>query len=134
MELDLEEAVRGTTVSIRVPTLADCKTCKGSGAKKGTSPVTCTTCNGMGQVRMQQGFFAVQQTCPRCHGSARWSQTLLVIAMVKACEEEKTLSVKCGRCGYRYRIRFSGEGGGCLGGPSGDLYVVNLCVPIQFST
>ena len=71
MELDLEEAVRGTTVSIRVPTLADCKTCKGSGAKKGTSPVTCTTCNGMGQVRMQQGFFAVQQACPRCHGSGK---------------------------------------------------------------
>ncbi|WP_313133897.1 DnaJ domain-containing protein, partial [Stutzerimonas nitrititolerans] len=71
LELDLEEAVRGTTVTIRVPTLAECKTCNGSGAKKGTSPVTCTTCGGIGQVRMQQGFFSVQQTCPRCHGSGK---------------------------------------------------------------
>ena len=70
LELDLE-AVRGTTVTIRVPTLVECKTCDGSGAKKGTSPVTCTTCGGIGQVRMQQGFFSVQQTCPRCHGSGK---------------------------------------------------------------
>src|SRR5690606_19863899 len=48
LELDLEEAVRGTTVTIRVPTLAQCKTCEGSGAKKGSSPVTCTTCGGIG--------------------------------------------------------------------------------------
>ena len=59
LELDLEEAVRGTTVTIRVPTLVNCKPCDGSGAKKGTAPVTCTTCGGIGQVRMQQGFFSV---------------------------------------------------------------------------
>ncbi len=127
MELDLEEAVRGTTVSIRVPTLADCKTCKGSGAKKGTSPVTCTTCNGMGQVRMQQGFFAVQQACPRCHGSGK-----MVTDPCGDChaqgrvEEEKTLSVKVpAGVDTGDRIRLSGEGeAGTLGGPSGDLYVV----------
>ena len=71
LELDLEEAVRGTTVTIRVPTLVGCGTCDGSGAKKGTAPVTCTTCGGHGQVRMQQGFFSVQQTCPRCHGTGK---------------------------------------------------------------
>ncbi|MDY0249109.1 MAG: molecular chaperone DnaJ [Pseudomonas sp.] len=127
MELDLEEAVRGTTVSIRVPTLVDCKTCKGTGAKKGTSPVTCTTCNGMGQVRMQQGFFAVQQTCPRCHGSGK-----MVTDPCGDChgqgrvEEEKTLSVKVpAGVDTGDRIRLSGEGeAGTLGGPSGDLYVV----------
>src|SRR5690606_8220410 len=59
LELDLEEAVRGTTVTIRVPTLVGCKTCDGTGAKKGSSPVTCSTCGGIGQVRMQQGFFSV---------------------------------------------------------------------------
>lgn len=127
MELDLEEAVRGTTVSIRVPTLADCKTCKGSGAKKGTSPVTCTTCNGMGQVRMQQGFFAVQQTCPRCHGAGK-----MVTDPCGDCrgqgrvEEEKTLSVKVpAGVDTGDRIRLSGEGeAGTLNGPAGDLYVV----------
>ena len=66
LELSLEDAVRGTTVKIRVPTYTSCKTCDGSGAKKGTTPSTCTTCGGHGQVRMQQGFFSVQQTCPTC--------------------------------------------------------------------
>mgnify|MGYP001277031051 CR=1 FL=1 len=127
MELDLEEAVRGTTVTIRIPSSVDCKTCDGSGAKKGTSPTTCTTCNGMGQVRMQQGFFAVQQACPRCHGSGK-----MVTDPCGDChgegrvEEEKTLSVKVpAGVDSGDRIRLSGEGeAGALGGPSGDLYVV----------
>ena len=66
LDLNLEDAVAGTTIKIRVPKLVRCKTCSGSGAKKGTSPVTCPSCNGLGQVRMQQGFFSVQQTCPQC--------------------------------------------------------------------
>jgi len=68
LELNLEDAVSGTTVKIRVPTLKHCTTCSGSGAKPGTSPETCNTCGGHGQVRMQQGFFSVQQTCPNCRG------------------------------------------------------------------
>ncbi len=127
LELDLEEAVRGTTVTIRVPTLVNCKTCDGSGAKKGTSPVTCTTCGGIGQVRMQQGFFSVQQTCPRCHGSGK-----MITDPCGSChghgrvEEHKTLSVKVpAGVDTGDRIRLSGEGeSGTLGGPSGDLYVV----------
>ncbi|WP_027911196.1 molecular chaperone DnaJ [Pseudomonas sp. URMO17WK12:I4] len=127
LELDLEEAVRGTTVTIRVPTLVNCKACDGSGAKKGTSPVTCTTCGGIGQVRMQQGFFSVQQTCPRCHGSGK-----MITDPCGSChghgrvEEHKTLSVKVpAGVDTGDRIRLSGEGeAGTLGGPSGDLYVV----------
>ena len=64
LDVNLEEAVHGTTTKIRIPTLAACKPCDGTGAKPGSKPVTCTTCNGVGQVRMQQGFFAVQQACP----------------------------------------------------------------------
>ena len=127
LELDLEEAVRGTTVTIRVPTLAECKTCDGSGAKKGSSPVTCTTCGGIGQVRMQQGFFSVQQTCPRCHGSGK-----MITDPCGSChgqgrvEESKTLSVKVPPgVDTGDRIRLSGEGeAGAHGGPAGDLYVV----------
>jgi molecular chaperone DnaJ len=127
LELDLEEAVRGTTVTIRVPTLAECKTCNGSGAKKGTSPVTCTTCGGIGQVRMQQGFFSVQQTCPRCHGSGK-----MISDPCGSChgqgrvEEQKTLSVKVPPgVDTGDRIRLTGEGeAGAQGGPAGDLYVV----------
>ncbi|MCG4454382.1 MULTISPECIES: molecular chaperone DnaJ [unclassified Pseudomonas] len=127
LELDLEEAVRGTTVNIRVPTLVNCKTCEGSGAKKGTSPVTCTTCGGIGQVRMQQGFFSVQQTCPRCHGAGK-----MITDPCGSChghgrvEEHKTLSVKVPPgVDTGDRIRLSGEGeAGAMGGPAGDLYVV----------
>jgi chaperone protein DnaJ len=127
LELDLEEAVRGTTVNIRVPTLVNCKPCDGSGAKKGSSPVTCTTCGGIGQVRMQQGFFAVQQTCPRCHGQGK-----VISDPCESCrgegrvEEYKTLSVKVpAGVDTGDRIRLSGEGeAGVQGGPTGDLYVV----------
>jgi molecular chaperone DnaJ len=127
LELDLEEAVRGTTVTIRVPTLVNCKPCDGSGAKKGTTPVTCTTCGGIGQVRMQQGFFSVQQTCPRCHGSGK-----MITDPCGSChghgrvEEHKTLSVKVPPgVDTGDRIRLSGEGeAGAMGGPAGDLYVV----------
>ena len=127
LELDLEEAVRGTTVNIRVPTLVNCKPCDGSGAKKGSSPVTCTTCGGIGQVRMQQGFFAVQQTCPRCHGQGK-----VISDPCDSCrgegrvEEYKTLSVKVpAGVDTGDRIRLSGEGeAGVQGGPTGDLYVV----------
>ncbi len=126
LQLDLEKAVAGDTVEIDVPTQVSCGTCDGSGAKKGTSPVTCSTCGGVGQVRMQQGFFSVQQTCPACKGAGT------------------TISDPCGECHGRGRIRktrtlsvkvpagvddgdrirLSGEGeAGRNGGPSGDLYV-----------
>ncbi|MNZ62320.1 Chaperone protein DnaJ [compost metagenome] len=127
LELDLEEAVRGTTVTIRVPTLVACKPCEGSGAKKGSAPVTCATCGGIGQVRMQQGFFSVQQTCPRCHGSGK-----MISDPCGSChgqgrvEEHKTLSVKVpAGVDTGDRIRLTGEGeAGTQGGPAGDLYVV----------
>jgi molecular chaperone DnaJ len=126
LELSLEDAVRGTTVKIQVPTLISCKTCEGSGAKPGTKPVSCSTCNGMGQVRIQQGFFSVQQTCPNCRGKGK-----VVSDPCRDChgqgrvEETKTLSVKVPPgVDTGDRIRLSGEGeAGADGGPAGDLYV-----------
>ncbi len=126
LELSLEDAVFGTEVKIRVPTLVGCKTCSGSGAKKGTSAKTCTTCGGAGQVRMQQGFFAVQQTCPQCHGKGK-----MISDPCGDChgqgrkQEEKTLAVKVpAGVDTGDRIRLGGEGeAGASGAPSGDLYV-----------
>ena len=126
LELDLEEAVKGTSVEIRVPTLVNCETCDGGGAKKGTSPVTCTTCNGVGQIRMQQGFFSVQQTCPACRGQGK-----IIKEPCPDCrgqgrkEKRKTLSVKIPPgVDTGDRIRLAGEGeAGIAGGPAGDLYV-----------
>ena len=71
LEISLEEAAKGSQTRIRIPTETNCGTCKGSGAKAGTSAKTCGTCKGSGQVRMQQGFFSVQQSCPHCHGSGK---------------------------------------------------------------
>ncbi|MCC6303156.1 MAG: molecular chaperone DnaJ [Gammaproteobacteria bacterium] len=127
LELSLEEAVRGTTVKVRVPTQVACKTCEGSGAKKGTSPVTCTTCGGQGQVRMQQGFFSIQQTCPRCRGLGKIiSEPCATCHGQGRVKETKTLSVKIPPgVDTDDRIRLTGEGeAGEQGGPAGDLYVL----------
>src|ERR1700733_7901013 len=69
LELELAQAVFGHQVEIDVARLAECEVCKGSGAAKGSTPATCDTCGGAGQVRISQGFFQLQQTCPRCRGS-----------------------------------------------------------------
>ncbi|MEE9422192.1 MAG: molecular chaperone DnaJ [Gammaproteobacteria bacterium] len=126
LELSLEDAVAGTTVKIRVPTYASCKTCGGSGAKKGTKPTTCSTCGGHGQVRMQQGFFSVQQTCPRCNGTGSSIEDPCGDCHGEGrTKEQKTLSVKVPAgvdTGDRIRLANEGEAGE-NGGPPGDLYV-----------
>ena len=126
MELTLEEAVRGVEKKIRVPTLTSCKTCDGSGAKPGTSAKTCGTCQGAGQIRMQQGFFSVQQTCPSCRGQGTTIEDPCTSCHGRGVKEEtKTLSVKIpAGVDTGDRIRLSGEGeAGAMGGPAGDLYV-----------
>ena len=126
LRLDLEQAVSGDSVTIEVPTHVRCDDCNGSGAEKGSEPVGCSTCGGSGQVRMQQGFFSIQQTCPackgagtvitdpchNCHGRGRVSKTKKLSVKVPEGVEDGD------------RIRLSGEGeAGRNGGPPGDLYV-----------
>ncbi|HEX9625501.1 MAG TPA: molecular chaperone DnaJ [Acidiferrobacterales bacterium] len=126
LELSLEQAVRGTEMRIRVPTLDTCETCHGSGAKPGTTPSKCPTCGGHGQVRMQQGFFSIQQTCPNCRGTGK-----VVTEPCPDCHGQgrvkhtKTLSVKVpAGVDEGDQIRLAGEGeAGENGGPHGDLYV-----------
>ncbi len=126
LAMDLEQAVFGDTVNVELPTMQACDTCDGSGAKPGTSPVTCSTCGGHGQVRRQQGFFSVQQTCPHCRGTGK-----TIEQPCKDChgrgriQRNKTLAVKVPPgVDNGDRIRLSGEGeAGQNGGPPGDLYV-----------
>lgn len=126
LELTLEEAVFGTEVKIRVPTTVSCEACGGSGAEPGTEPEVCPTCNGAGQVRIQQGFFSVQQTCPRCRGTGR-----IIPNPCKTCsgsgrvQQQNTLDVTIPAGvdnGDRIRLSRQGEAG-LNGGPPGDLYV-----------
>lgn len=126
LELGLEDAIAGATIKIRVPRLVTCNQCSGSGARPGSGPVRCPTCNGAGQVRMQQGFFSVQQTCPKCRGRGN-----IIDDPCPACRgqgrirDSKTISVKVPPgVDTGDRIRLNGEGeAGEHGAPPGDLYV-----------
>lgn len=126
LSLTLEEAVRGATKSIHFSKFVKCPECNGSGAKKGSKPIKCPDCDGVGQIRMQQGFFSVQQTCPNCRGRGE-----IIKEYCTKChgqgrvQQPKTLSIKVPEgVDQGDRIRLSGEGEeGLHGGPTGDLYV-----------
>ena len=126
LRLDLEKAVSGDTVKIDVPSQVTCETCDGSGAKKGTQPQQCSTCGGAGQVRMQQGFFSIQQSCPACKGAGTMISDPCATCHGRGrVRKTRTLSVKVpAGVDDGDRIRLSGEGeAGRNGGPPGDLYV-----------
>ncbi|MCA1639913.1 MAG: molecular chaperone DnaJ [Acidobacteria bacterium] len=127
LEITLEEAAAGKEEKLNIPRLEKCGECEGKGAEKGTSAETCTTCNGSGQTRYQQGFFSVLRTCPNCAGKGQ-----IIKNPCKKChgagriEKEKTLGVKI-PAGVETgsRLRISGEGeAGLNGGGAGDLFVV----------
>jgi molecular chaperone DnaJ len=126
MEISLEEAALGKDSQIRIPSWDSCETCKGTGAKPGTSPITCTTCHGNGSVQIRQGFFSIQQACPQCRGTGK-----IVPEPCKEClgqgriKRHKTLEVKIpAGIADGMRIRSSGNGEpGPNGGPAGDLYI-----------
>ncbi len=132
LTIALEEAVRGVTKKIEIPTWAQCDACSGSGAKKGTAPIPCSECHGEGVVRIQQGFFSVQQTCPKCRGTGK-----MIKDPCEKChgqgrvQKTKTLSVKIPPgVDNGDRIRLNGEGeAGTNGGSIGDLYVDILVKP-----
>jgi molecular chaperone DnaJ len=126
LELDLEQAVFGHESEVEFTTLGECEPCKGSGAEPNSKVASCETCHGSGQVRLQQGFFAVQQTCPRCKGRGQ--------VITEPCDHclgqgrirrKKNLAVKVpAGVDNGDRIRLAGEGeAGRNGGPPGDLYV-----------
>jgi molecular chaperone DnaJ len=135
MEIVLEEAFSGKTAEIEVPTKIVCKTCSGSGAKPGSSPKVCTTCEGHGKVRAAQGFFSIERTCPTCHGRGEViADPCLECNGAGRSTEKRTLSVNI-PAGIEdgTRIRLQGEGeAGLRGGPSGDLYIFMSVKPHSF--
>ena len=126
MEVTLEEAANGKEAQIRIPSWDNCSTCSGSGAKPGTKPIVCTTCQGHGQVQMRQGFFSVQQTCPTCKGTGKLiPEPCVACHGVGKIKNNKTLEVKIpAGIDDGMRIRSAGNGEpGTNGGPAGDLYI-----------
>lgn len=130
LDLDLEQAVFGETIKINIPSLIGCDTCTGSGAKKGTQATRCLRCEGRGSVRVQQGFFTLQQTCPECRGAGQTIKDPCIDCSGSGrVQKERTISIKIPPgVDQDDRIRLSSEGeAGVKGGPPGDLYVdVNI--------
>ena len=130
LDLDLEQAVFGETIKINIPSLIGCDTCTGSGAKKGTQATRCLRCEGRGSVRVQQGFFTLQQTCPECRGVGQTIKDPCIDCSGSGrVQKERTISIKIPPgVDQDDRIRLSSEGeAGMKGGPPGDLYVdVNI--------
>jgi molecular chaperone DnaJ len=135
LEVNFTDAFRGKAANVRVPSSVSCDMCKGSGAKPGTQPKTCGTCNGAGAVRSQSGFFTVERACPTCAGRGQ-----VIADPCMACggqgrvTKERTLSVNI-PAGVEdgTRIRLTGEGeAGTRGGPSGDLYIFISVRPHEF--
>ncbi len=132
MDVSLEDAFAGKTAEIRVPTSVHCEDCEGSGAEHGSSPVTCSSCQGRGRVRAQQGFFTVERTCPSCQGTGR-----VIEKPCRSChgagrvQKTKTLQVNI-PAGVEdgTRIRLAGEGeAGLRGATPGDLYIFLTITP-----
>ncbi|MDX7952322.1 molecular chaperone DnaJ [Lichenihabitans sp. Uapishka_5] len=135
MEITLEDAFKGKTATVKIPTSIACEACSGSGAKPGSRPKTCGTCGGQGRVRAQQGFFAIERTCPTCGGRGEIIENpCAVCAGAGRVTRERSLSVNV-PAGVEdgTRIRLSGEGeAGSRGGPAGDLYIFLAVKPHQF--
>jgi molecular chaperone DnaJ len=132
LEITLEDAFRGKTAQIRVPTSVACEACSGSGAKAGTRPSACPTCHGHGKVRASQGFFTIERTCHACHGRGEIiNDPCTSCAGSGRITKERTLSVNI-PAGVEdgTRIRLAGEGeAGLRGGPTGDLYIFLSVAP-----
>ncbi|MGH9355046.1 MAG: molecular chaperone DnaJ [Terriglobia bacterium] len=127
LQIAFQEAARGMETKIKIPRYETCAECSGRGAKRGSQPITCQFCHGRGQVRHQQGFFTLSQTCPQCRGAGQ-----VIPEPCPACHgegrkrEERVLGIKI-PAGVEdgMRLRVTGEGeAGAQGGPAGDLYVV----------
>ena len=127
LQITLEEAALGKEVHIEIPRREVCDVCQGSGAKAGTQPTTCPTCNGAGQIRQTQGFFSITQPCPKCHGSGK-----IIASPCGSCHgsglqtKKRNISVKViAGVESGSRLKISGEGEQSpSGGSRGDLYVV----------
>ena len=130
LETDLtvpfDDAMSGTTVPVKITGPAPCRTCLGTGARPGTSPVACPRCAGGGDVAVNQGFFSMEQPCPECRGTGRKIDDPCPTCRGAGAERRtRTLQVKIPagvKDGARIRLKGRGESGPPGGGP-GDLFV-----------
>jgi len=127
MSVSFTEAAFGVEKNITINKKTQCGSCNGSGGNNGAKPMSCSTCNGMGEVRRQQGFFTVASTCPRCHGSGQMISDPCGKCRGEGVSSKKVeLAVKVpAGIDNGQRLKLASEGdAGQQGGPAGDLYVI----------
>ena len=137
LNLSFEEAAFGATKSLTLPKSSACETCSGSGARVGTRAELCTQCNGRGEVTIQQGFFVINQHCPRCGGQGQMiSQPCPACAGTGQTKRRVQLEVNVpAGIATGQKMKLTGEGEmGERGGPPGDLYVTIQVEPHEFFT
>ena len=152
LEVSFEEAAFGCEKKISLTKYATCRSCRGSGGRDGMGSVHCDMCGGRGDIRRQQGFFTVSQTCPKCHGSGQMVSNPCTVCHGNGRAKRKVdLSVKVPagiNSGQSLKLTDEGEAG-TMNGPNGDLYVevrmrgheifqrdgfdVHCTVPVSFS-
>lgn len=126
LEISLEDAFHGTKKQIKIPKKIVCDSCSGTGSQDNEGPIACTTCNGHGKVRMQQGFFTIERTCPTCEGTGQMIKNPCGKCHGQGVvQAKKTLNVDIpAGIDDGMRIRLTGEGdSGPRGSNPGDLYV-----------
>ncbi|WP_332690873.1 molecular chaperone DnaJ [Halalkalibacter lacteus] len=139
MTLDFKEAVFGKDTEIDIPREETCQTCKGSGAKPGTKPETCSHCGGAGQLNVEQntpfGRVVNRRVCHHCEGTGKFIKNKCTTCGGKGkVRKRKKISVKVpAGIDHGQQLRVSGQGeAGVNGGPAGDLYVVFNVKPHEF--
>lgn len=137
IDITFEEAAKGTEKVITIPKTASCETCSGSGAKPGTKPETCRTCQGRGEMTYQQGFFAISRPCTTCNGTGQTIPSPCTTCHGSgAVKKRAQIAVKIPAgidTGQRLKLANEGEAG-TQGGPPGDLYVVVNVLEHDFFT
>lgn len=127
LEISFDEAASGLETKVKIPRMELCTECGGRGARRGSEPAVCPVCGGRGQIRQQQGFFTLSQTCPQCRGAGQVIRDACTICHGEGRKrEERVVGIKIPggvEDGTRLRVRGEGEAG-TQGGSAGDLYVV----------
>jgi molecular chaperone DnaJ len=137
LTVSFEEALKGTSTKVDVKRTETCAACKGTGARPGTSPITCPTCGGSGHVSQGQGLFGFSRPCPRCGGKGTIVESPCAVckgkgSVVKA--KPLTVNIPPGVTDGG-KLRFAGKGEpGTGGGPAGDLYVITHIKPHTYFT
>jgi len=135
VEVDLEDAIFGRTMQVDLQREVSCAVCGGSGAKPGSSPRTCPTCNGAGSITQGKGFMHFSQTCPACQGAGTINAdpcTNCSGSGVTTRSERINVKIPPG-VDNGSKVRMAGMGAaGVNGGPPGDVYIITRVRPHHY--